>query len=75
MSLERLDELINSKDAIRVIDRRTNNINIYVESEFSNKNLFRVTVPMDGKRIVSTGFERLNRINKFIDNNNFIPIK
>lgn len=75
LTLNRLDELINSSDATRVIDGRSGNINIYVNSEFSSKNLMRITVPMDGQRIVSVGFERLNRITKFIDTGKFIPIK
>ncbi len=75
LTLNRLDELIDSSDAMRVIDSRSGNINIYVNSEFSSKNLMRITVPTDGQRIVSVGFERLNRINKFIDAYTFIPLE
>ena len=75
LTLERVDELINSKDAIRVIDSRSGNINVYVNSEFSKSSLLRITVPTDGKRIVSLGFEPLKRIENFINNNTFVPIK
>ncbi len=75
LTLQRLDELIDSSDAIRVMDTRTNNINVYVNSEFSKSSMLRVTVPMDGQRIISIGFEPLKRINKFIDTEIFIPIK
>ena len=75
LTLDRLDELMHSKDAIRVMDNRTGNINVYVKSEFSKSSLLRTTVAPDGKRIVSVGFEPLKRINKFIDSGGFTKIK
>jgi hypothetical protein len=65
---------MHSKDAIRVIDTRTGNINVYVESELSSRSLTRVTVPLDGKRIISIGFEPLKRVDKFINKGDFIPL-
>ena len=75
LTVARLDELMHSKDAIRVMDNRTGNINIYAKSEFSKNSLLRTTVAPDGKRIVSVGFEPLKRINKFIDSGGFTRIK
>lgn len=75
LTLQRLDELIDSSDAMRVIDTRTNNINVYVNSEFSKSSMLRVTVPTEGQRIISVGFEPLKRINKFIEAEKFIPMK
>ncbi|MGN7472356.1 hypothetical protein [Brevibacillus sp. SAFN-007a] len=73
ISLDRFDSLLHSPDAIRVFDSRSGNINIYNSTELS-KNLLRITVAPDGKRIVSTGFESLNRINNLIERGEFIKL-
>jgi hypothetical protein len=75
LSLDKLDELMNSKDAIRVIDNRTGNINVYVKSELSSSSMIRITVPVDGKRVVSIGFEPLKRVENFISKGDFTPLK
>ncbi len=65
---------MNVKDAIRLIDQRTGNINIYVQSELSSSSLTRISVPANAKRIVSIGFEPLKRIENFIAKGDFVPI-
>ncbi|MFC1894889.1 hypothetical protein ACFLYH_02975, partial [Candidatus Dependentiae bacterium] len=74
LSLSKLDKLMNNKDGIRVIDIRTGNINVYIQSELSSTSLTRITVPMNGNRIVSIGFEPKKRIEKFIKIGSFIPL-
>ncbi len=67
---------MNSHNAIKVIDNRSGNMNMYVESEFSSSSLMRITTPSDGgQRVISIGFEPLKRINKFIDSGDFTVIK
>ncbi len=67
LSLERLDELASSPNLERFIDARTNNINVYVASEFSQGSYLRITVPLDGMRIVSIGFNGKNQITNLIN--------
>ena len=73
LTLNRIDELMNSNKALRFVDTRSGNINLYVESEFSKKSLLRITIPTKGKTIISIGFNPLKDIEKFTRNGTFIP--
>jgi len=73
LSLDRLDELLQTKNpAYKIIDTRSGNTNIYVNSEYSSSSLLRITIPSDGgKRIISIGFEPMKRIDQFIEKGTF----
>lgn len=70
MSIDELDDYLESRFEIIVMDRRQKhfgNINAYVESPYSDSSLLRITVSPRGKRLVSIGFQARKDIYNFID--------
>jgi hypothetical protein len=60
---------------IKVLDTKTNNINLFKMADYSTSSYTRVTIPSDGgQRIISTGFDGITSVANKINNGRYVII-
>lgn len=69
---QRLQNLANNPNAMRILDTRSGHINIIQEIDGK---LFRITVPANEMKIISVGPICSNQVTNLINKGQFIPLK
>jgi filamentous hemagglutinin len=71
LTINDLQRLVNNKDALKVLDKRSGHINVIQQVE---GNLIRITTTADDMKIISVGPIRQNQIDNLISKGEFVPL-